>query len=120
MADVASAATMQHPYYPRSVVLPGFAAPTIPFEVVLAYFFAACAAVMLGAWVYSGAFMVLYFSARARALRQRARVLPPTKLRCAARRRRWRAPRGRHALTSRPPPSLQTPPPQNPQAATST
>jgi hypothetical protein len=57
MADaVAPAATMaQHPYYPRSIELPGFVPPTMAFEVVLAYFFSACAAVVLGAWVYSGA-----------------------------------------------------------------
>jgi hypothetical protein len=46
----------QHPYYPTSVQLPGaFAQPTMPFELVLAYFFAACGVVVLGAWMFSGA-----------------------------------------------------------------
>lgn len=45
-----------HPYFPRTVELPGFVPPTMAFEIVLAYFFAACGAVMLGVWLYSGAF----------------------------------------------------------------
>lgn len=49
------APAVRHPYYPRSVELPGYAAPTIAFELVLACFFSACAAVMAGAWAYSGA-----------------------------------------------------------------
>lgn len=54
-APAAAAALAGHPYFPRSVQLPGFVPPTMAFEVVLAYFFSVCAAVMLGAWVYSGA-----------------------------------------------------------------
>jgi hypothetical protein len=56
MADAASTAHM-HPYFPRSVELPGYVPPTMAFELVLACFFAACGAVMLGVWLYSGAFI---------------------------------------------------------------
>lgn len=44
---VASTMDLQHPYYPLGLQLPGYEAPTMPFERVLAIFFGGCAVVFL-------------------------------------------------------------------------
>jgi hypothetical protein len=43
-----------HPYYPKDLVLPGFAPLQLPFERILTVFFAAAAAITCLAWVLSG------------------------------------------------------------------
>ena len=43
-----------HPYYPKDLVLPGFAPLQLPFEQILTAFFAAAAAIICLAWVLSG------------------------------------------------------------------
>lgn len=41
---------MTHPYFPKELVLSGYAAPELPFQQVLAYFFAACAVLFAVTW----------------------------------------------------------------------
>ena len=43
-----------HPFYPVSLALPGYAAPVIPFQQVLAYFFAACGVLFALTWTLTG------------------------------------------------------------------
>jgi cytochrome bd-type quinol oxidase subunit 2 len=43
-----------HPYYPLALRLPGYAAPVIPFQQVLTYFFAACGILFVATWVLTG------------------------------------------------------------------
>lgn len=45
---------MNHPYYPTDLLLPGYAAPVIPFQQVLACFFAACGILFVVTWVLTG------------------------------------------------------------------
>lgn len=44
----------QHPYYPTSLRLPGYAPPAIPFGSVLAVFFSGAAALFVACWFVSG------------------------------------------------------------------
>ncbi len=46
---------MLHPYYPTALLLPGYAPPAIPFQQVLAYFFAACGVLFGLTWMLTGA-----------------------------------------------------------------
>lgn len=46
---------MRHPYFPIDLELPGYAAPAIPFQQVLAYFFAACGTLFAITWLVTGA-----------------------------------------------------------------
>ena len=44
-----------HPYYPQSLLLPGYEPLTIPFEQILGTFFGASAIVFIAVWLASGA-----------------------------------------------------------------
>lgn len=44
-----------HPYYPQSLLLPGYEPLTIPFEQILSIFFGASAVVFIAVWLASGA-----------------------------------------------------------------
>lgn len=44
-----------HPYYPKSLLLPGYEPLGIPFEHILAIFFGASAVVFIAVWLASGA-----------------------------------------------------------------
>lgn len=53
-----------HPYYPLALRLPGYAAPVIPFQQVLTYFFAACGILFVATWVLTGCYKRLRFDER--------------------------------------------------------
>ena len=44
-----------HPFYPQSLLLPGYEPLTIPFERILGIFFGASAIVFIAVWLASGA-----------------------------------------------------------------
>ena len=44
-----------HPYYPQSLLLPGYEPLTIPFEHILGIFFGASAVIFIAVWLASGA-----------------------------------------------------------------
>ena len=56
MSDVMKESLLSapHPYYPRSLQLPGYVPPLLPFTVVLAIFFSAAILLFLAFWVISG------------------------------------------------------------------
>ena len=47
-----------HPYYPAELHLPGYVAPQLPFEQVLAVFFVCSSALFVGVWWLSGSEML--------------------------------------------------------------
>ena len=44
-----------HPFYPQSLLLPGYEPLTIPFDQILGIFFGATAIVFIAVWLLSGA-----------------------------------------------------------------
>ena len=44
-----------HPFYPQSLLLPGYVPLTIPFEQILGIFFGASAIVFIAVWLAAGA-----------------------------------------------------------------